>query len=430
MFFAIMESVTSQHPNPKSLQLPQHETCQPETIAHQLPRPRQQQKASSQKMKSLPIEILDQICTTLDLDTLPNFRLASKTFAAVGSQYLFEEFHQTYCPSESFTRFNSISDHETLRQHVKSLLFQGDSVTMEEISKMRSCGDVEHSCCALINGRHMDRAKARSVFLAAIGRFQNLESITLALAMPVREKVHEERNRWQEELYCTRAPAQFSFLAGYLQSKGLPLKCLRLGTVHSMDFETMTSFHHLQRLDLALPSNLSQDDYARLFQLLNSVPELRILRLAQRVGSPFRKTHLQLRNVIDSCTMPSLTSVTFAQIQVWSDKLLAFLRRHVQALNDVRLEDVIVTVSEVMILNMRTPGSLEDFLEQMQRVLRLERIHITGDFRTTSGKSMILNSRSRQGHSLRKTVERYLMEAEPSPFAVAGIEYAVSNMLL
>lgn len=83
-------------------------------------------------MKSLPIEILDQICTTLDLDTLPNFRLASKTFAAVGAQYLFEEFHLTHCHSESFTRFNSISDHETLRQHVKSLLFQGDSVTMEK----------------------------------------------------------------------------------------------------------------------------------------------------------------------------------------------------------------------------------------------------------------------------------------------------------
>lgn len=304
---------------------------------------------------------------------------------------------------------------------------------MEDKSRIVNCRNPQHSCRALIDGRDIDRARARSIFLAAINRLPNLKTVILALAMPVRENIHEERNRWRychppQELFRMRASAQFGFLLGYIQSNGVLLRCLRLGTVQSMDFETTTDFQHLQRLDLALPSKLFRDDYARLSQLLNSVPDLRMLNLGLTDKSPTWESNLRLENAIDSCSMPNLTFVTFAHIHVRSDKLLSFFRRHTQVLKDVRLEEILVTISHVMISDVRRSGSLEDFVEQMQGVLSLERIYVTGEFITSSGKCMILGPRSRQGQSLRRLVERYLMEVEPSPFAVAGIEFGVSSM--
>ena len=105
----------------------------------------------SETMSYLPAKILDDICGSIHFDTLPNFRLASKMFAAVSARYLLQVIHFTYFPFESFIKFECISEHSTLRQQVKVILYQGDWPATGD-----RCNNPGRSCSALLDSRHMD----------------------------------------------------------------------------------------------------------------------------------------------------------------------------------------------------------------------------------------------------------------------------------
>jgi len=60
----------------------------------------------------------------------------------------------TCFPFESLDKVRCISEHITLRQHVKSILYQGDWPATGDKSEAIKYNNPEHSCRALLDGRH------------------------------------------------------------------------------------------------------------------------------------------------------------------------------------------------------------------------------------------------------------------------------------
>lgn len=79
-------------------------------------------------MDRLPLELLHAICQYLDASDVGNFRLLSKTFAAVGTQYLLPQIHTLFHP-ESLQRLESISKHPVYSQYVTSLFHEGGTLS-------------------------------------------------------------------------------------------------------------------------------------------------------------------------------------------------------------------------------------------------------------------------------------------------------------
>ena len=368
----------------------------------------------------LPDEILDQICYDTHFDTLINFRLVSKQFASVAAQDLFYEVHVIYFDFESVAKLEAISNHKTLRHHVRSLNFQGDWLTAGDKSHHAGCDSPIHR--ALLDGRQLDVLRTKGILLAALNRLPSLQRFTLALAMPAREidiPVQSIQRTFCEKLrkiVHKRVPAQFNLFMPHLQATSTSYKRLCLGTLEFMNIETLTGFQHLHQLDLALSSYESLGNYGVLTTILSSVPELRVLSLS--FGSDC--TYGCLGNSVDEFSMPKLTEVRFKHIHIPDRKLLNFFSRHAKSLKVVRLVSVYVIVK----------GTPTDIFESMQRILRLDRAYITGEFTSHSGKSMILGTNSEKGQSTQRFVQAYLIKEEPCSFEMAGFEFGVAGMAI
>lgn len=112
--------------------------------------------------------------------------------------------------------------------------------------------------------------------------------------------------------------------------------------------------------------------------------------------------------------MPDLSSIRLTNIQVSDKKLVHFFLRHGKIIKSVRLEKIDVIA---------TGGTLTHSLERMQRLLRLR---ITGEFRTESGKTMSLGLGLKKERPMQRSVENYLLKEEPCSYDLAGLEYGLS----
>ncbi|KAL8978701.1 MAG: hypothetical protein Q9205_005784 [Flavoplaca limonia] len=80
-------------------------------------------------------ELHHMIYEAVDVSDVPNLRLACKSLAAVGSEYLLPEVELLFTP-ESFNRLRRISEHPVLSRRVKSLVYRIDSLkTCHNISE-------------------------------------------------------------------------------------------------------------------------------------------------------------------------------------------------------------------------------------------------------------------------------------------------------
>lgn len=73
----------------------------------------------------LPIEVQRDIISRLELSSLKALRLASKTLATIGAEYLLPEVHLLY-RSASLEHLGLISRHPIISQHVTSLFYEAD----------------------------------------------------------------------------------------------------------------------------------------------------------------------------------------------------------------------------------------------------------------------------------------------------------------
>ena len=211
--------------------------------------------------------------------------------------------------------------------------------------------------------------------------------------MPVRDDgIREKSDRWPncehlQDLFWAIALDQFGFLLYHLQTPNVPVRCLRLGSLHSLDFSMISSFQHLSQLDLFLHSKISRGG-------LTAICRLQLCPKTTNTGPgsdyPARDGKLMLvasNRPVDTFRMPNLTSIRFTTIQVSDKKLVDFFLRYGKTLECVGLERTDSTA---------TGGILTHFQEQMQHLLRLEHVHIRGESRTESGKSMILGPGSKE----------------------------------
>ncbi len=76
-------------------------------------------------MDQLPFELQHLIFALVDLSDVPNLRLACKTFANVGLDYLLPEVEITFS-RKSFDRLAEIVKHPILSHRVKSLFYHID----------------------------------------------------------------------------------------------------------------------------------------------------------------------------------------------------------------------------------------------------------------------------------------------------------------
>lgn len=74
-------------------------------------------------LMDLPIELKRQICQFSTKKVLSNLRLANKTFACIGAEYLVKNLHLMYT-SKSMDNILFISQHPTLRNHVVEITFE------------------------------------------------------------------------------------------------------------------------------------------------------------------------------------------------------------------------------------------------------------------------------------------------------------------
>lgn len=80
-------------------------------------------------------ELHHMIFAAVDVSDVPNLRLACKSLAAVGLEYLIPEVDLLFTP-ESFNRLRRISEHPVLSRHVRSLVYRVDSLkTCHDISE-------------------------------------------------------------------------------------------------------------------------------------------------------------------------------------------------------------------------------------------------------------------------------------------------------
>ena len=78
-------------------------------------------------MDRLPLELLHTVCRNLPVPYVADFRLVSKTFAAVGTEYLLPTIHTLFHP-DSLERLESISKHPVFSRYVTSLFHEGETL--------------------------------------------------------------------------------------------------------------------------------------------------------------------------------------------------------------------------------------------------------------------------------------------------------------
>lgn len=76
-------------------------------------------------MRSLPVEIVRQICGHLSISDVKFIRLACKELAGIGAEHLLLEVHLVFT-LPSFERLQVILLHPIISQHVTPLLYEGE----------------------------------------------------------------------------------------------------------------------------------------------------------------------------------------------------------------------------------------------------------------------------------------------------------------
>lgn len=76
-------------------------------------------------MKSLPVELVRQICGHLSTSDVKSVRLTCEVLASIGAEHLLPEVHLVFTVA-SLKRLQQISLHPLISRHVTSILYEGD----------------------------------------------------------------------------------------------------------------------------------------------------------------------------------------------------------------------------------------------------------------------------------------------------------------